>query len=128
MEAIDRIKNTIDQWLALFDYCFNQNPLGTLCEPYWRTAIGSIVALGAIVVLLCVLKYWSYRRKYAAALRAQEERERIDEFGIKENLWDGDKAYSRELSDEEVEKRIKAALEERRRSNRGGADTSQDVT
>jgi hypothetical protein len=60
-----------------------------------------------------------YRRKYAAAERAQWLREQADEVGIREAAWDGDKTYQAELPDDEVLTRIRAAVEQRKREIAG---------
>jgi hypothetical protein len=115
---VDGIKSAQDlgeSWWKFFDYCFNHNPTALICEPFWAKFIGVFIAAGAIAVLYGVWKYIDYRRKYTAALRAEWEREQVDEAAIKEASWDGDKAYQSHLTDDEVLERIRAAVEQRKR-------------
>ena len=112
-ESVDGLKNAQhlgESWWNFFDYCFNHNPTALICEPFWAKFIGTFIASGVIAVLFGVWKYFDYRRKYAAALRAEWEREQVDESGMREATWDGDKAYQSHLSQDEVLKRIRAAV------------------
>ena len=116
--TVDGIRNAQqlgESWWHFFDYCFNHNPTALICEPFWAKTIGIFIAIGAVVVLYGVWKYIDYRRKYAAALRAEWEREQVDEAGIREATWNGDKAYQSHLPDEEVLERIRDALDQRKR-------------
>jgi hypothetical protein len=116
--TVDGIRNAQhlgESWWTFFDYCFNHNPTALICGPFWGKVIGSFVAMGAIAVLFGAWKYIDYRRKYAAALRAEWEREQVDETGIREAIWDGDKAYQSHLPDDEVLERIRSALDQRKR-------------
>jgi len=115
MDAIKAINGLVDSWWKFFDYCFNYNPASLVCEPFWTKLIAGFILFGALCVLVGGWMYFSFRRKYAAALRAQAERERIDEEGIREAVWNGDKAYQAHLPDAEILSRIRASVEERKR-------------
>jgi len=118
MEAIKGFQKTIEPWLAYLDYCFNREPLAHICQPFWNWTIGAVVGLGVIAVLVGIAKYVSYRRKLVAAIRSQEERERIaDDETMKSALWDGDKAYQSHLKDSDVLNDIKRAVAQRRNEN-----------
>lgn len=115
---MDGIKNTqqlAESWWAYFEYCFSHNPGASICEPFWSRVIIFFVLVGSIAVAVGAWKYLDYRRKYAAALRAQWEREQVDEAQIQEEVWRGDKAYQAELPEEEVLGRIRAGIEQRKR-------------
>jgi hypothetical protein len=116
MDGLKIAQQLGESWWSFFDYCFNHNPSALICEPFWAKFIGAFIASGVIAVLFGVWKYFDYRRKYAAALRAEWEREQCDEAAIKEATWDGDKAYQSHLADDEVLERIRAAIEERKRA------------
>jgi hypothetical protein len=114
---VDGLKNAQhlgESWWNFFDYCFNHNPTALICEPFWTKFIGTFIAIGVAAVVYGVWKYFDYRRKYAAALRAEWEREQVDEAAIKEATWDGDKAYQSSLADTEVLERIRAAVAQRK--------------
>lgn len=115
MDGFRNAQQLGESWWTFFDYCFNHNPTALICEPFWGKLIGSFIAVGAVTVLFGVWKYFDYRRKYAAAVRAEWEREQVDEAGIREAIWNGDKAYQSHLPDDEVLDRIRAALEQRKR-------------
>jgi hypothetical protein len=104
-----------ESWWNFFDYCFNYNPTAMICEPFWRNTIGAFIVIGGLAVLYGIWKYIDYRRKYAAAVRAQWEREQVDEAGIREATWDADKAYRSDLTDDEVLERIRSAIDQRKR-------------
>ena len=70
-------------------------------------------AIGALVILAIAWKIISYRLKLRAALKAQAERERVDYDAIERNRWNGERAYSAELGGEEVERRIREAVNQR---------------
>jgi hypothetical protein len=116
MDPIKDTQRIAESWWQFFDYCFNINPASLICEPFWAKFIGIFIATGVLAVLAGVWKYFSYRRKFAAALRAQAERERIDEVEIREASWNGDKAYQSHIPDREVLAQIRAAVDERKRS------------
>ncbi|MPZ43826.1 MAG: hypothetical protein GEV05_10550 [Betaproteobacteria bacterium] len=115
MDGIKNAQHLGESWWNFFDYCFNHNPTALICEPFWAKLIGAFIAAGVITVLFGVWKYIDYRRKYAAAVRAEWERGQVDEVAIREASWDGDKAYQSHLPDDEVLERIRAAVEQRRR-------------
>ena len=74
--------------------------------------------IGALVVLVIAWRIVSYRRKLAAALRAELERAEVNHDAIAARRWNGDKAYSAELSAEEVERRVREAVEQRHAANK----------
>ena len=125
MDGLKNAQALIDPWWTYFNYCFSDNPFSPVCESFWERIIFGFIALGAIAVLVGVLKFFSYRRKYAAALRAEAEREGINDEGIRARIWNGDKAYQADLSNAEIELRIREGIEERKRAARS---TSQVKT
>jgi hypothetical protein len=68
----------------------------------------------ALLLVAVVWKIVSYKIKLAAALKAERQRALIDRDAIAASSWEGDKAYSAELGGEEVERRIREAVEQRR--------------
>jgi hypothetical protein len=118
MDGIKNAQDLINPWWTYFNYCFSDNPISATCAPFWERIIFGVIALGVIAVLCGVFKYFSYRRKLAAAIRAQEERDAIDEEAIRDQIWNGDKAFQAELAGEEIERRVRAGIEQRRRDAR----------
>jgi hypothetical protein len=115
VDGIKSAQHLGESWWHFFDYCFNHNPTALICEPFWTKLIGAFVAAGVVAVAFGVWKYIDYRRKYAAAVRAEWERSQVDEAAIREASWDGDKAYQSHLADDEVLDRIRSALDQRKR-------------
>jgi hypothetical protein len=126
MDGIKNAHELAESWWAYFDYCFSHNPGASICEPFWNRFIAVFVGVGLIAVAFGTWKYIEYRRNYAVALRAQWEREQIDEAQIQEEVWHGDKAYQAELPEGEVLQRIRAGIEQRKREvgSHGEAPTS----
>ncbi len=85
-----------------------------VCRPFWTWIMIAVFTIGALVLIVVVWKIVSYKIKLAAALNAERQRAHIDSNAIAERSWDGDKAYSAELSSDEVERRIREAVEQRR--------------
>jgi hypothetical protein len=118
MDGIRNAQQLAEPWWQFLVYCFNENPGALVCSPFWGKVIGAFIAIGCIAVLAGCWAFVSYRRKYYAAMRAQWMRESIDEVGIKETTWDGDKAFQAELPDDEVLARVRAGIEARRKEVR----------
>jgi hypothetical protein len=105
----------LTSWWQYFDYCFNVSPGALVCEGFWLNLIAAFVALGVLAVAAGVWKYLSYRRKFAAAIRAQWLREQADESEIREFAWKGDTPDAAALTEEQLAANIRAAMEERKR-------------
>ena len=106
--------DVIQQWMTYVSYCAGQPLQAPACKPFWTWVMIALLSCGALTILVIAWKFVSYRLKLAAALRAGEERARVDHDAIAARRWDGDKAYRTELGGEEIEKRIREAVEERR--------------
>jgi hypothetical protein len=78
----------------------------------------AIFGIGTLLVLAIAWRVVSYRRKLAAAHRAEQERARVDHNAIAASRWDGDKAYSAELGTDEVERRVREAVAQRHAANK----------
>lgn len=116
MEGIRNAQSMIDPWWNFMVFCFSDDPLSPVCGQFWERIILGAVALGVAAVAFGVWKYLKYRRDFRIAMRAQAEREAIaDEQIMRAHQWDGDKAYQSNLSDDEVQRRIREGVEQRRR-------------
>jgi len=114
MEIINGWLKVLQQWVAYVSYCVEQPMQTPICKPFWTWAMIGLFAVGALTAIVVVWKVMSYKLKLAAALRAQAERERVDHDAIDAGRWNGDKAYSAELGGEEVERRIREAVNKRK--------------
>jgi hypothetical protein len=105
-------------WAVYFSYCTEQPIEAPGCSFFWTVTLSAFLGTGALIALVIVWKVVSYRRKLAVALRAQEERDKVDYDAIADRRWDANKAYSAELGAAEVERRIREAVDQRRAANK----------
>jgi len=81
----------------------------------WTWMVMGALAALPLSILLTLWRVGSYKRELAAAMAALQEVERAtEEFAPKDVLWNGDKAYSTDVPIEEMERRIREALNLRR--------------
>jgi hypothetical protein len=106
------------QWATYASICIEQPIQAPTCRPFWTLSMFAFFGIGALVVLVIAWRIVSYRRKLAAALRAEQERAEVDHDAIAARRWDADKAYSTEFGAEEVERRIREAMEQRHAANK----------
>ncbi len=107
----------LTSWWQYFDYCFNVSPGALVCEGFWLNLIAAFVGIGVLAVVAGIWKYLAYRRKFAAAVRAQWLREQADESAIREVAWKGDVQGAAALTDEQLAANIRAAMEARKRED-----------
>lgn len=75
----------------------------------------TLYGTGGLVVVWLATMFISYRLKLAAALKAEAARMRIsDEDTMKQHTWDDDKAYQTHETSEDIERRIREALSQRK--------------
>lgn len=118
MEIVNGWLKILKQWVAYFSYCFEQPIQTPVCKPFWTWVMVGLFVIGAFAAVVIVWKVVSYKLKLAAALRAQAERERVDHDAIEAGKWDGDKAYRTELGGDEIDARVRNAVNEQRVRNR----------
>lgn len=85
-----------------------------VCKLFWTWTMIAVFTMGALVLVIVVWKIVSHKIKLAAALKAEEQRAHVDRDAIAAKSWDGDKAYSADLGGDEVERRIREAVDQRR--------------
>jgi hypothetical protein len=105
---------TLQQWFEYVSYCAGEPMQAPVCRPFWTWAMIAVFAIGALLLIVAVWKIVSYKMKLAAARQAERRRAHVDTDAIAQRSWDGDKAYSAELGGDEVERRIREAVEQRR--------------
>lgn len=115
MEAIKLTEAFLMKWAGYFATCIISDFRTPSCTPFWTWIAYILFVIGAISVTYLIANFVSYKLKYRAALRAQEERERVaDSDTMQKHIWEGDKAYQTDRPTENVELQIKAALAKRR--------------
>lgn len=118
MELVKAQLTYLLQWTTYGWYCIEQQFKAPACTPYWTAIMLAFSGTGALIALVVAWKIVSYRRQLAAALRAEQERAKIDHDAIAAHRWDADKAYSAELGAAEVERRIREAVDQRHAANK----------
>ena len=95
MEAVAFLQKAYQQWGAYLLGCLDAPYSAVACRPFWSwVSIGS-ASLGAIGLLWLIWKFVDYKLKYAAAIRAEIERERIAEPDVMEDaIWKGDSVFN----------------------------------
>lgn len=109
---------TLEQWFAYVSYCVAEPMQAPVCGPFWSWMVALATLCMALIAAVLAWKIVAYRMKLAAARRAQKERDRVDSDAIAARSWDGNKAYSAELGGDEVERRIREAVDQRRAANK----------
>lgn len=105
---------TLEQWFSYVSYCAGEPMQAPVCRPFWTWTMIAVFTIGTLLLVVVVWKIVSYKLKLAAALKAERQRAHVDSDAIAARSWDGDKAYSAELGGDEVERRIREAVEQRR--------------
>ena len=106
------------QWVAYATYCIERPISAPACKPFWSLAMLVFLGIGGLIVLATAWRIVSRRGKLAAALRAERERAKIDYEAIAARSWNAEKAYNSNLGTDEVERRIREAVEQRRAANK----------
>lgn len=106
------------QWVAYSTYCIEQPISAPACRPFWTLAMFAFFGIGGLIVIVIAWRIVSHRLKLAAALRAEQERAKIDYAAIAARRWDAEKAYNTDLGTDEVERRIREVVEQRQAANK----------
>ena len=122
MNLIDTWLKVAQQWYAFATYCAGEPIKLPVCRPFWAWVMTAAFVVGALAVLIIGWKIISYRMKLAAALRAEAARQYVDVAAIDARRWNGDTVYSAELGGEEVERRIREAVNKRHLDQAAGKD------
>ena len=118
MNAVNGLWNVLQQIYVYVSFCVSSPLQAPVCRPFWTWTLITTFSLCALFLVTLVWKVVAYRSGLAAALAAQRERERIaDEATMSNARWDDEKAYSAELGAEEIDRRIREAVDQRRVGN-----------
>lgn len=122
MQLINGWLNIGKQWLTYLRYCVDHPMQEPVCRPFWTWIMIGCIGIGVLAVVWFAWKLIDYKLKFAAALKAEAARQYVDVKAIEANRWEGDKAFSGELSPEEIERRAREAVEKRRHEVEAGRD------
>ena len=109
---------TLEQWFAYVSYCVTEPMQAPVCAPFWNGVMVLAFGCVALVALVVAWKLAAFRIKLRAARKAEQERARVDRDAIAARSWDGHKAYSANLGADEIERRVREAVDERRTANK----------
>ena len=105
----------VASWWAYIDFCLDADIQARVCRPFWTWVTIALIGIGGLVLLWVAVKLISYKLKLRAARNAEAERMAIaDPDTMDSHRWKGDSAYQDHVSAEDVRRRIKEALVERR--------------
>ena len=109
---------SLDPIVAYVSFCFAEPMYGTVCRPFWTWVVIGVFAFGLLMLLMAVWHLVAYQLKVKAALRAQQERDRVaDEETLASVRWVGDDVLVGAPGRDNVEGRIRDALDQRRAGN-----------
>ena len=114
MAFLKSLWSILQQWAVYVSYCVEQPIPAPICRPFWTWVIIASFVIGGLLTIAIAWKIASHRRKLAAALRAEQQRARVDHDAIAARKWYGDDVPTGELSSEDVDQRIREAVEQRR--------------
>lgn len=113
MEFFAWASKFFDRWWAYLSFCADAHYSAHVCKPFWENIAMLSIGTAMLLIFWPVWKYIDYRFKYAAAIRAELERERWAEPEEMEKVrWVGNDPLpvSEEKHDEALVEEIRAAL------------------
>jgi hypothetical protein len=91
MEWLKAIEAIIRQWWTYATWCVEADMRAPICRPFWTWVVLACAAVGFLGLVWIAAKVISYRIKLAAALKAEEARNRVaDAETLREYVWKGD--------------------------------------
>ncbi len=119
MEFFAWVSKSFDRWWAYLSFCLEAPYTAHVCKPMWKNVAIASIVFAVLLIGWVVWKYIDYRLKYAAAIRAELERERWAEPEVMERArWTGDDPARHPefevMSDEALAGEIRAALARRK--------------
>ena len=115
MEFFKWADGVISPWITYYVFCIDAVYTAPACRSFWNWIVIVSWGLAGVIVLWFLWKFIDYKLKYAAAIRAQLERERIAEHDIIESVrWVGNDPVLNGASDSDMAGEIRAALARRK--------------
>lgn len=107
--------------MQLIDYlsmCIGLPMSAPACHSLWETVMYASATIGLLLAGWFIWKLIDQKRKLAAALRAQQERERIaDAATMRQHTWTGPADIAADVTDPHLAKKIRQELEQQRMKN-----------
>lgn len=110
-----------ERWIDIIAMCTGLPMSAPACRPFWETVMVVSAAIGLLLTAWVIWKFIDHRLKYAAALRAQAERERVaDAETMKQHTWIEPADIAADVTDPHLAQKIRQELEQRRLQNLRG--------
>jgi len=111
----------LESWIDLVATCAGLPMSAPACRPFWEYVMYASAAIGLLLAAWVIWKIIDHRLKYAAALRAQAERERVaDAETMKQHTWIEPADIASDVTDPHLARKIRQELEQRRLQNLRG--------
>jgi len=116
MPNTNELLQSLDRWGQWLHMCIGMPMTAPVCRPMWEWVMYIGFAIAAITFLWVLWKYVDYKLKYAAAIRAQIERERIAEPEEMAHHFftEGADINESDVTDPHLAGKIRAELEKQR--------------
>jgi hypothetical protein len=116
MEWLKAIEAMAAPWWAYVSWCVEADISAPVCKPFWTWVSIACVAVGSVALAIMVVRFVSFRIKLAAAMRAEKARNQVaDRESMQRYQWQGDNANPDNETAEELARRIKDELDQRKR-------------
>lgn len=114
MEWFRPIGDIVRQWWIYITWCVEADIRAPICRPFWTWVSIASAVVGFLALAIIVVRFISFRIKLAAAMRAEEARNRVaDRETMQRYEWQGDNNRDNATA-EELARRIKAGLDQRK--------------
>lgn len=110
-----QLEQIADQWLQHLLMCSGLPMTAPACGVLWTWVVVASLVLGGALLAWAAWSYLSHRRKYAAALKAELERERVADAEEMEKHRVRELADVTDVTDPHLAEKIRAELERQKR-------------
>src|SRR5688500_4858784 len=91
MDWVKPLEAWINQWWVYVSWCLEADKQAPICRPFWTWVAIACLGIGAVGLVVLVVKFISYRIKLAAAIKADNARRVIaDDEMMRQHRWEGD--------------------------------------
>ncbi|MGA0033780.1 MAG: hypothetical protein ACO3IW_05100 [Burkholderiales bacterium] len=118
MPTSAQLMQWFEDWSRHLQTCFNLPMAAPQCRPLWEGVMYSSAAVAAAIILWLAWKWLDYRLQYAAALKAQHEREKIaDPEIMQQHTFKEAGDLIEDVTDPQLAEKIRRELEQRKLEN-----------
>jgi len=114
-----QLMQMFERWIDFLSMCTTLPISAPACRPLWEPVMYTSATISLLPAGWFIWKLIEHRMKFAAALRAQQERERIaDAITMRDHTWTEPADIASDVTDPHLAKKIRAELEQQRLKNR----------